>query len=585
MPSFANIKSFTSNFDTILQLTAGLSRASVKAPMQGPRSHFTLAAIVLLGLLAASYHVFSGAGLYDEGFANVAAMRIGFGEFPYKDFWTVYAPGNALLLHGAHLLFGETLLVSRLLDVAILFSLFCCLLWQLHRTVRTGIVWWSGAAGLLVITGQMSATHSYAMWPALLCAAASLAALGLVFEKNRAPGWRALCVPGIGVVATSLFRHDVAVYLFVSLTFGLLLADLLRARHRSPPLASALRFSLIVGVSGMAAWTLIAFEAGIKPLVEQLIHDPAVILQRYRKLPIALSYPPSLTSLAWSYFPAILAITGILAWHASRRARRQGHHLSASPLVRLPSWLCTGVFGSLLLLQLFSRADDVHAEPAFLFLFIAIIMGVDWLARAARHEDDLSTASLVLTLAAVLGAAIPLSYDIRYHGFKLPRWQCSTQVKRAPCIPLQDDQAAMLVKVAGLPSPRMPLFVANTDNNRIMINDVMFYFLVGRPIPVKWHEMHPGIATESRAQRDMAAMLDARHPDYIVLVAMPAPSEHNASRLAGTGIELDRYIADHYALEDRIGHYRLLARRDKASMKTAHASGARLAPAAPGRAM
>lgn len=53
--------------------------------MQGPRWHFTLAAIVLLGLLAASYHVFSGAALYDEGFAHVAAMRIGFGEFPLEN--------------------------------------------------------------------------------------------------------------------------------------------------------------------------------------------------------------------------------------------------------------------------------------------------------------------------------------------------------------------------------------------------------------------------------------------------------------------------------------------------------------------
>jgi hypothetical protein len=518
--------------------------------------------ILLIGLIASSYHVFSVVDVYDEGFANVAAMRLGYGDFPYRDFWTVYGPGNSVLLHTMHVLFGETLLVSRLVDVAILFSLFCILQSQLPRTGKPGFTRLCGDAALTLIIVAMSSNHSYAMWPALLLAAASLHMLRPAFGRSRTPGVRELLAASVSIVCASLFRHDVGAYLFVAALASIFLAQLLHRLSVMQAVRAAARLAFPVIALGTVAWGMVAYQTGLEALFNDLIRDPATVLQRYRHLPVTLHYPPTLVVLTWTCFPILTIVAASLVVRAARNAWRRGQF--TTPLVTgLSQFACAGIFGSFLLLQLFSRADNVHTMPALLFLSFAVLAAAHAIERMGQRSARLHRGAAMLAVLALGIVAVPMIYEARYHGMRGPDWSCQQQAARAPCIGIAPDQARMLEAVQALRAPGEPIFVATSDNTRIAFNDVMFYFLAGKPVPVAWHEMHPGIATEAPAQRAMVADLGRKHVRHVVLVDLPPPTENNLSRYPGTGTQLDQYIAQAYVLKLRSGRYQLLEAREQ----------------------
>ena len=61
--------------------------------------------------------------IYDEGVAVTGAMRILHGEIPYRDFWTMYAPGQYYFLAGLFKFFGQSLLIERIFSVLILWGI------------------------------------------------------------------------------------------------------------------------------------------------------------------------------------------------------------------------------------------------------------------------------------------------------------------------------------------------------------------------------------------------------------------------------------------------------------------------------
>lgn len=89
-------------------------------------------------------------------------------------------------------------------------------------------------------------------------------------------------------------------------------------------------------------------------------------------------------------------------------------------------------------------------------------------------------------------------------------------------------------------------------------NDVRFYFLAGRPVASKWHEMYPGIATEQINQKIMVQDILRKHVRVIVRVDMPAPTDPNGARLGGDGTVLDEFISANYHRSSVIGKYELM---------------------------
>src|SRR4029078_8499611 len=76
---------------------------------------------LLLGAAAAlsGATILRGYGPHDEGLMLAWAQRVADGQWAYRDFWSYYARGQTLVLAAATKLFGPSLLVWRVLRVAV----------------------------------------------------------------------------------------------------------------------------------------------------------------------------------------------------------------------------------------------------------------------------------------------------------------------------------------------------------------------------------------------------------------------------------------------------------------------------------
>ena len=54
---------------------------------------------------------------YDEGIMLVAAMRVAAGQISHRDFYAIYGPGQFYILARLFKLFGQTILVERIVDL------------------------------------------------------------------------------------------------------------------------------------------------------------------------------------------------------------------------------------------------------------------------------------------------------------------------------------------------------------------------------------------------------------------------------------------------------------------------------------
>ena len=75
--------------------------------------------LFLLAAALASFTIVQGIAPHDEGLMLQAGARIASGEWPYRDFWTNYPPGQPLVLAVLQEIFGASLLAWRVVAVAV----------------------------------------------------------------------------------------------------------------------------------------------------------------------------------------------------------------------------------------------------------------------------------------------------------------------------------------------------------------------------------------------------------------------------------------------------------------------------------
>src|SRR5437879_3682485 len=85
------------------------------------RAWLIIGLCVLLFVVAFAYLVpgiNQPVNIYDEGIIAYSAVRVAHGDVPYRDFWSIYSPGQFYVLAAAFKVFGSTILVERVWDTA-----------------------------------------------------------------------------------------------------------------------------------------------------------------------------------------------------------------------------------------------------------------------------------------------------------------------------------------------------------------------------------------------------------------------------------------------------------------------------------
>lgn len=508
--------------------------------------------------------------IYDEGLALVGGLRVSHGEIPFRDYWAIYPPGQSYTLAAIFRLAGISVLTERLYD-------------SLIRLAMSGVIYFIASALLssrrmallpLVSTAALLAAalfYGYAVFPALLFA---FVALALFIRALRQPKGYWLLATGLSIGVTALFRIDTAAYVSAGIFVALLLAELnvgangkswwLRVVQKG--IAIAIPVLLIVlPIYGLLAWV---GDGG--QMINNLLAFPATTFHEVRHLPYPVLLPDWarweqrsnwLAQADWTlgewlrfYLPlvtytlAALVILVALVRRVWQRRRIGEGAIYASALL---------ILGIGLFVQAMSRYDAIHALPTslptvllFCWLWRELVVQRWWRPSFAFLPGILSLPAL-----AVYGL-LPLLMLASYL-YRFPLTTCYTTIPQASCVPISSDQAQIVAALDQHASRDDALFVASATHDRIFVNDVSLYFLALRPIPTRYHELHPGVVTTRPVQQEIINELEIKSVKWLFVVDWPNPNEPNGSALSSGVTDLDQFIRANYQPIEQFGIYQL----------------------------
>jgi hypothetical protein len=111
------------------------------------------ALLLVLAAALSAFTILRDYGPHDEGLMLQWAGRIASGQWPYRDFWSNYAPGQTVVLAGLWKVFGPSLLAWRIYRVA-LDAIVALLVWALVR--RAGAPPWLALLAWVAAAGAMA---------------------------------------------------------------------------------------------------------------------------------------------------------------------------------------------------------------------------------------------------------------------------------------------------------------------------------------------------------------------------------------------------------------------------------------------
>jgi len=506
--------------------------------------------------------------IYDEGLALVGGWRLLQGEVPFRDYWALYPPGQSYLLALIFNQFGPTIMAERLYDVAV-------------RAIATALIYLVATAllpsTLLAVIATIaislilaSATFfGYIMFPALLLAFAALWSYG--GYQHKSTGWR-LFGTGLLIGCTALFRIDVGGYLAIAIVVSLLL-QAWRGTTSTATLAPPALWRQLLLIGGGAlvvaapVYGYLALVSNPSELFTNLLLFPTTTFRAVRRLPLPELLPDwsrwgergdwqwqvdwIIGEWARFYLPLLIyALTTLTLLFKGLRTRLTGEDTLAGALL---------LFGLGLFLQAMSRYDAIHALPTS--LPAVLLLAWLWQTLLRQRWWYLPLPLLLTVLPLFVYLWLPYAkLDMYWTNF--PPTGCYATLPRASCVPISQDQAAIVTKLEQLdPTGNEAVFVAAQRHDQLFINDVSLYFLAGRPIPTRYHELHPGIATTAPVQQTIIEELTSRAVPWIFIVQYPDSQEPNDSAKSSGVKLLDDYIRANYQPVHQAGIYQLWQRR------------------------
>jgi hypothetical protein len=501
----------------------------------------------LLFALAAAlsgFTILQGIAPHDEGLMLQAGSRIASGQWPYRDFWSNYPPGQPLVLALLHLAFGSSLLA-----------------WRVVRTLTDATV-----ALLAYRLARRHAPESYALG-AWLAVAGAMAfpsgpgpdppALALAFGALLAVRRRPV-LAGVLAGLTCLFRFEIG----VAAILGMLLEGPPGTRLRS------LTAAVLVALASLAPFFVAAGGA--------MYHDTIGFysIQSLQRLPFPLDFdgPVRPSKLIEFYVPLILVMSFALWLLAVTLAIRR--RLAVSPQATSAlhggiaarasrargfdaSLVALGPLAVVGLAYLLGRTDLYHLVP------LSAVLAVALAGAAAATDGRALRVALLIALALIALHGL----DRRAGQLLHPPALAAVPGPAGDGVGTGAADAVALDRlertVARLTRPGEPIFIANPRFDLVQAGDPLLYIILGHPNPTRYDVMQPGLVTTAPVQQQIIASLKSSDTRVIVrwLSPLATLNEHDgASRSSGVHV-LDRYLAAHYAPYARYGDYEVLVHK------------------------
>ena len=498
--------------------------------------------IVLFALAAAlsAFTIVQGIAPHDEGLMLQAGARIASGEWPYRDFWTNYPPGQPLVLAVLQEIFGASLLAWRVVAVAVNagVALLAYRLAQRRAPEIYALGAWLAVASVMAFPMLPGPNP-----PALLLSFAAL----MVARRHPGP---AGAVAGLAC----LFRFELG----VAAIAGVLLTAPRGQRARALGTAAA------VAVVSLGPFLVVAPHA--------MWHDTIgfYAIQDLQRLPFPLAFhgPWRPSKLIEFYIPLILVV-GLALWcaqialgHERRRvnARASMHGgIAAGPPAPGPdpeAWSLTPL-ALVGLGYLIGRTDVYHLVPLAAVLPVMLA----WAAAVSRVQ--------LLRVALLTGLALIAVYGVERRAGQLLHPPAGATVPGPAGDGVQTSPAdaralsALRAELAQITRPGEPIFVTDARTDRVTAGDSLLYVITGHPNATRYDVMQPGVVTTAPVQSEIVDSLERARTRVVVRWLDPRGEQSEAdgsSRSSGVHT-LDEYLRSHYRPIARYGVYQVLLAR------------------------
>ncbi len=516
-----------------------------------------------------------GLNCYDEGLTVYGASQILAGKLIYKDIWSTYAPGQYYLLALTFKIFGQSIIVERVLSSLVNSTLIFCVYLLAYKLLRdaTALFSWFFA---LCLFSKYPLYGSAVPTAFLLCLLSCLCIAR--FLETEEEKW--LLLSGILIGLTVFFRHDFGVYLFLSECVMVMFL--------------AYKNQTIVGQT-----LSLKFWKGLKTCVFLLpglfvVLGP-IVLYLLIKVPLEILFedlvwfPFTIYSkvmyVQWSFFPDIT----LLAKDASRFWRHMHIILPVNFMLVVFVLLCVHLmlkfwrklkfvtdewFALLLLIMAIAffnysrvRSDIYHMIPQILLAIIVL----PWLCRVFSQNRHLRFYAFFGVFAVILTAVAFVAFTpmfVRYTGSKFGISQVKNkytklEIERARHIEIKStwakslQQAVASVKDATAPEDR--IFVGTTRHDKTWANEPMFYFLTERHNATIFNDTHAGLVTTAPIQKIIIEDLLRHQVSCIVLTSTFGGDDIADISSGGDGvILLDSFIKSNYDVMQSFGNYIIL---------------------------
>ena len=502
---------------------------------------------------------------YDEGVILFGAARVLHGDVLHRDFYANYGPGQFYSLALLFEVFSPSILVERLWD-----AFTRALSPPLVFAILTGTGLFGGrrwipatAAVAAVVWLASIGFPGYPVFPALAATLASVACLAPVLARRRSgPARRArLVAAGFLVGVATAFRYDVG--FLVAVTEVAVLAA--RFLCSGPPVRVAAREAALaslwfgLGLALLAAPLILAYVAAgaIDGFVLDIVTLSSRSYVQMRSLP-----PPGIAALVgnpltWAVYLPLVAVAAATAVVLAM-ARQTTDRARIWPVVLLAA-ITLAAFA-----KGFVRISGIHMAMAIIASLVLLAILVACASRLGPVVQTLVAVAVILAGACTeLEAAQGLAVLARNTAWLRSGADCRTPggLERLRCFETETKRLDAVRYVRRETAPDEPIFVGLGRHDKIFENDVLFYFLAGRPSATAWHHMDPGVQTTAMVQRRMVAELDRRRTKVVVIeTEWDTVAEPNGSAV-GSGVTLlDDYIRAHYQPVAHFGDIAVLRR-------------------------
>jgi hypothetical protein len=479
---------------------------------------------------------------YDEAVILVGAERILEGEVPYKDFFSVYPPGQVVTLASLFKVFGTSVIVERVYDLIIKSSL-SLLIFLIIRSLSSNIPALIGWLMSLVWL-QHSSFPAYPVYPSLLFTYVSIYTF-LLYLKQEKDHYLILCA--VFIVLSVLFRHDLGGYAAIAITVVLLTRRITGVCSWTP-LITYISSGII---AALPATLYFVFNSSTGFMIDDLIIYPATGFPEFQTLP----YPSlSRDTLPFFVFPMVLLI-GISA--ASILIKRNKDNAAAYAIFLI------SLVGIFLFNQVRVRSDYIHLLPVAMtgillapVLFDTLLKEISLTVLLERMAYVLFVVVFAITLykpVMVINRLLSIS-----NGYVLE--VLTPEIEKAKYSKIDSDLKRTVLYIENNTPKDEQIYVGVTNHDKLTFNDAIIYFLAGRNSATKYHELNPGHTNTLIIQEEIVSELKDKSVQTLVL-APHAWHEPNISSIDQNIDLLDDFIAANFKLEKTFGIYEIWVRK------------------------